>query len=720
MNPKRDSVKIRKVLLDNHLGIEDPRFYRKLDTKKIVEIWAKSHIDLAWIDFNDIFGHSYYNTKIGHKFAPLGERDQMAEMIDELRKHNIGVWASYILLWQGRHYGENPDWMQKGGDGQVSEYICPNSPAREFVLAQLKELVSGYDIDGIFLDMGLFWDNCHCEYCKKKFKYQFGIAIPTEPDWNSPSWRTFLKWRYDSLYNFIKEVVETIKGAKDIPVEAQWAADWIYGARFGQSIRVAELVDLIGHDIYECREGIIHYTLLPKFYRSIKGGEPYRYELCIGRMMGELTIWGNKPTTHLAAEIYTAIANGSSSVIIDQMHPEGYIEEEAYKPISEIYSEVEKREEWLLDIKSSSLHKYAAIYYSEVSRDFYGRGNMSKYVQSFQGACKALLECHLPFEIIVDRQMNLKDLSEYKVLVLPNTAILTEEQVSIIEQFVEQGGGLVATCETSLADEWGNLKKNFALSNLLHVKYLDRSSYGHNYLRRVKTHPVVDGLNTLPIQISVPEAGAIQISVPEAGAELGSPVLKVQSIDDAEIVAKITFPYSEPQGRKRVSHNNPPGVDTDFPAIVCSQHGKGKVAYFAYQPGAVYASSSYLEHKMLMANAVKWAAGERAPLEVKAPMSVEAIIWHQPDKDRFIVHLLNYVTDMGRVTKTPATPENPHIIEEILPVYDVKLRVMMGEYKVKAVHTVPDLQKLTYGKTDGHIEITVPKIDLWTMIAIQY
>jgi hypothetical protein len=86
-----------------------------------------------------------------------------------------------------------------------------------------------------------------------------------------------------------------------------------------------------------------------------------------------------------------------------------------HERVSEVYPKVENREEWLRNIETTSLHKFAAVCYSEVSRDFYERGDPTKYVNSFQGVSKALLECHISFDIIVDRQMNLKDLSEYKV-----------------------------------------------------------------------------------------------------------------------------------------------------------------------------------------------------------------------------------------------------------------------------------------------------------------
>jgi len=50
---------------------------------------------------------------------------------------------------------------------------------------------------------------------------------------------------------------------------------------------------------------------------------------------------------------------------------------------------------------------------------------------------------------------NIEMLSKYKVLFLPDICYLTENQISNIMMFVENGGGLVMTYATSLYDEDG-------------------------------------------------------------------------------------------------------------------------------------------------------------------------------------------------------------------------------------------------------------------------
>ena len=53
---------------------------------------------------------------------------------------------------------------------------------------------------------------------------------------------------------------------------------------------------------------------------------------------------------------------------------------------------------------------------------------------------------------------HLKDLSKYRVLVLPDSECLSDEQLALVRRFVEAGGGLVATGQAGLYDECRQLR----------------------------------------------------------------------------------------------------------------------------------------------------------------------------------------------------------------------------------------------------------------------
>jgi len=80
---------------------------------------------------------------------------------------------------------------------------------------------------------------------------------------------------------------------------------------------------------------------------------------------------------------------------------------------------------------------------------------------------QVLIQTKVPFDIIFDQ--NLKDLSKYRVLVLPDQECLSDEQLDLIRRFVNQGGGLVATEHSSLYTEWRQRRRDFGLKDLLKV-----------------------------------------------------------------------------------------------------------------------------------------------------------------------------------------------------------------------------------------------------------
>jgi len=80
---------------------------------------------------------------------------------------------------------------------------------------------------------------------------------------------------------------------------------------------------------------------------------------------------------------------------------------------------------------------------------------------------QTLIQEKIPFDIIFDD--NLKDLSKYKVLILADQECLSDEKLDLIRNFVNQGGGLIATEHTSLYTEWRQRKREFGLNDLLQV-----------------------------------------------------------------------------------------------------------------------------------------------------------------------------------------------------------------------------------------------------------
>ena len=125
-----------------------------------------------------------------------------------------------------------------------------------------------------------------------------------------------------------------------------------------------------------------------------------------------------------------------------------------------------------------------AVLYSYASMGF---SNDTPQV-SFMLFTQALIQARVPFDIVFDEQ--LKDLSKYKVLVLADQECLSEEQMDLIRKYVQQGGGLVATEQTSLFTPWRLRRRDFGLMDL----------FGVNAPAYEGRHGAEEGLKILPQQ----------------------------------------------------------------------------------------------------------------------------------------------------------------------------------------------------------------------------
>lgn len=80
---------------------------------------------------------------------------------------------------------------------------------------------------------------------------------------------------------------------------------------------------------------------------------------------------------------------------------------------------------------------------------------------------QVLIQSKILFDIIFDN--HLKNLSKYKVLVLADQECLNDEELDLIRSFVKNGGGLVATGNTSLFTGWRKRKSEFGLKDLFQL-----------------------------------------------------------------------------------------------------------------------------------------------------------------------------------------------------------------------------------------------------------
>jgi len=120
----------------------------------------------------------------------------------------------------------------------------------------------------------------------------------------------------------------------------------------------------------------------------------------------------------------------------------------------------------------------------------------------------------------------------------------------------------------------------------------------------------------------------------------------------------------------------PPGIATGYPALVVNRYGEGQAIY------CTMALEGADVHREVFANLVRQMA---APFSVRsdAPKSVEVTTYHQPDKKRYILSLVNFQKELPNI-----------------PVSGIRVGVRLGTRTARQLLLLPDAKPWPFETTE--------------------
>jgi hypothetical protein len=150
-----------------------------------------------------------------------------------------------------------------------------------------------------------------------------------------------------------------------------------------------------------------------------------------------------------------------------------------------------------------------------------------------------------------------------------------------------------------------------------------------------------------------------------------------------------------------------------LPGAVCRRVGKGRVVYLASAIDAALWSYAYPYQRRLLALALSWAAAKPPPVQVIAPMCVQAAFYHQGPK-RLIIHLFNNICTTAH-HGLPAS-EVP-LREETVPIHGIRIR--FDRDMPKRCRLEPEGLRLKISREGASSVVVVPKLDLHSMVVTE-
>ncbi len=160
------------------------------------------------------------------------------------------------------------------------------------------------------------------------------------------------------------------------------------------------------------------------------------------------------------------------------------------------------------------------------------------------------------------------------------------------------------------------------------------------------------------------------------------------------------LPYTDPQGERYGEMlTDPPGIWTESPSVVLNRVGKGQVLYCA---GALE-TWNHAGLQSLFRRLLGLLLKRPLSLESNAPVQAELTLFHQPDQQRYVVHMLNFPADLA-----------------LLPLIDLTVRLHLPNTEVTDVMDLVGNTSLAAEREGEWLVISVPRLDAYLQIGVTY
>lgn len=644
----------RTIHIDFHTMPKIPDFGADFDAKEFAQILSDAHVQSVNVFAICNIGFAYYPTKIGTPH-PYLKGDMLGDMVRECHAKGIGVVAYVNATLSHEQQRKHPEWCRiddKGyivgendRSGNFFRTLCYNSDGyKEYLLGVVKEICE-YDIDGMFFDC-IYPRPCYCNKCTEDMLAR-GIDINDKAAVTSFAYENILKLA-DELRNIVPKDKNIIYNA--IPLEDNRKRQ--YRGEI-EHIPIAWGYEAVPMDA--------------AYQRPWYGEENVQY--MTGRFQ---KCWGDfggyKGKIALQNDMYDALLNGIGICIGDHMHPAKNLNKDMYKQIGELFEEFMQYEKW------TDGAKYVADV--AILRNLFDPTSLptmkdSRNYTAVQGASRMLAELKHNFDVVNEKMA----FDTYKVMILPDGTIMTDNLKAKLEAFLAKGGKIISTGESGLNKE----KTSFALDawNFLEFDKLESTDTSYYSLKKDIEDVSMDWAMYAP-----------GILMKNKGGE--------------EIAAHVPAYFTKHWDGLHGYHYTPPAKEIGYSAMAMSEN----VCQISFKVFEAYGQFFSPFHR----NLVKYALDQFiAEPGIKAPeMPVSSRVTTTETDDYKLLHVkVTYPENKGRW----GLIDN----HNVLPAgYSVSVK---GEYK--DVKLLPSETPVDCKYENGYTTITLPKITGYSMFLLE-
>ena len=598
-------------------------------------------------------GWSYHPTEV-NEMHPTLDFDLLGAQLEACKEIDVNAPVYISAGFDEKEYLKRPEWRwcPSPDKDELEEYnkevhfhaLCFNTGYLDFLCKQIEEVMVKYNPCGIFLDI-IASRVCYCDKCVSDMKAK-GLDIENAEDRES-----FAQLVLNKYLEKTNEAVRKHSATATIFHNSGHVPKGDY--RYIDRNTHLELESLPtggwGYDHFPLSAAYVR-TVKDKDYLGMTGKFHYSW--------GEFG--GYKHPNALIYETALSVANGAGCSIGDQMHPLSELNAATYNLIGKAYSLIEEKEPWLdgaINVADIAvLSAEATIKNRDTKADI--------------GANRMLLENHFLYNFIDETA----DLSQYKLLILPDVSGYSPEMTEKIKTFAKNGGKIIATGESIVKD--GKFILDFG------AEYEGKNEFNPTYF--IPEFDTVNGKTEYVMRCDFNKFTS----------------------SEGEIVAYMQNPYFNRTLEHFCSHAHAPNNPAEnFHGAVINKN----IAYIGWDIFTAYANHGHLCFKELFTYIIKKMLGDETTVFANLPDRAVLTYTTQEKENRHILHLL--------FAHTPVRGKNTEVIEDTVPLYNVKCSVKCDK-KPSSVRLVPSGENLNFNYSEGRAEFTVPEVNIHQMVEI--
>lgn len=687
------------------------------DAKKVVDYMRRANANVLVVNAGGIMDFFDNPLPLANVNPSKTHENVLRDIGREI--HAAGMRVIVRVDFRGvdpQRYAQHPDWFAaepdggpRAGHGHIKLCApCYNSYyANEHAEEYIRYVLSTFDLDGIWENaLGFHHGPCYCKRCRDRYFEATGkqIPLPTgDPDeYGGPRFDEYRAWKATCADAHIARMRAAVKSFGEEKAYCAEIFD-IYNHSFTTGTGVGYenakrhfdfLVSCVflnpnnprargAYRVYDLiHDGGSHIRVARALQPEkqpviVTGGNGSRWRYITDPAL-ETRLWMWEIASS-GGGIWNCYFNGSCPAMTHDRRA-AYSEQD-------VYTYLAQNSDLISDSKPVS---EVAIYYSPKTGDRFGSSDETKdlYGVGIKGVERVLTENHVQYGFVVADGLKPEHLEGVKALLMPNAAVMSDAEIEIIRQYVQQGGALIASYETSLYTPEGAMRRNFGLADVFGCDYSGYSVDTQEdcyLLVAERENPVLANLGDTEMLIN---GGHTALCMPHENTHVAARYIPV-------------------------IHNQPPEyawirrMDSDFSVIHTHAYGKGRVVYYANTADAQCYLNGHEDYTELYKNALDYAIGGQYLVQSDAPRSVHInMLVQQADDGRYVLSVIN------------ETGASQRPMKEVVPVGPFDIRLNVPSRQLKAARMLWG-DEITAVQQDGMICLRVERLNEFGSIAIE-